>query len=344
MKKKYLAISIILGFGVFIGIAILTNLFSSADLPTQISGALLEAVVTALITYFLLTGQTSQEEVKERNVRVFEEKSEKFNIFIDKLWDIWEDRVVTLEELNELIKIVSKDIVLYSKPETVDKILSCLLIIADAANPNNSTKDPEATKRIQKNIFDIINELAKEIGLGGEINKKIENQLDQLENKVLPYLIEKDLKKSFICSFKETINQLGDDLDITDIRYENKYLWCQLKKSNVYIRIGRLERQTDTEPCFIAVYVEFYGNRNFEKYREASRGWKKDYLKGMFENIPTDEMINFENTELIKENFSSFITENNRENKLAMKVIQLYRNWNIDGKNLDKIIEECIQK
>jgi len=41
MRKKFVAISVVIGFVVFIGIAIVTNLFSSGDLPVQIAGALL---------------------------------------------------------------------------------------------------------------------------------------------------------------------------------------------------------------------------------------------------------------------------------------------------------------
>ena len=64
----------------------------------------------------------------------------------------------------------------------------------------------------------------------------------------------------------------------------------------------------------------------------------------MFENIPADLKINFSNLEYNEKNYHKIISENNPENKLATKVIQLYRNWNIDGKSIDKIIEECIKK
>jgi len=136
----------------------------------EINNSSIGAILTAIITVLLLSQQSSTEEIKEKNVKVFEEKSGKFNLFIEKLWEIWDDRVVSLEELNEIIKMVSKDIVLYTKPETVDIILLKLITIAEQATPDKSSiKDTEATKIIQQNIFDIINELAKEIGLGGEL-------------------------------------------------------------------------------------------------------------------------------------------------------------------------------
>ncbi|MDR2027178.1 MAG: hypothetical protein LBQ01_06440 [Prevotellaceae bacterium] len=181
-RKIIAIICIIIGFVVFIGIALYTKLFSSTELPVQISGALLEAAVTAVLTYVLLSGQTSQEELKERNVKVFEAKSVKFNDFINQLWKVWEDRSIDLDELNELTKSVSQNIVPYTRPQTVEIILSRLIEIAKRANPyQTDSSDKEVTELIQRNIFDIINELSKEIGLGGAINEAIRQRLNELD-------------------------------------------------------------------------------------------------------------------------------------------------------------------
>ena len=104
MKKSIIPISVILGFIMFIGIAITTNLFKGNDLPVQISGALLEAVVTALITYFLLTGQTTQEEVKERQVKIFEKKQEVYHNFLEELKRIIQDGEITISKKRTIIK------------------------------------------------------------------------------------------------------------------------------------------------------------------------------------------------------------------------------------------------
>jgi len=169
-RKLYIGLGIL--FTISISIFIFNGIYQGSipKIVEEINNSSIGAILTAIITVLLLSQQSSSEEVKERNVRVFEEKSERFNTFINKLWEIWDDRIVSLEELNELIKLVSKDIVLYTKPETVDIILLKLITIAEQATPDKSSiKDTEATKIIQQNIFDIINELAKEIGLGGEL-------------------------------------------------------------------------------------------------------------------------------------------------------------------------------
>ena len=278
------------------------------------------------------------EEIKEKNVKVFEEKSGKFNLFIEKLWEIWDDRVVSLEELNEIIKMVSKDIVLYTKPETVDIILLKLITIAEQATPDKSSiKDTEATKIIQQNIFDIINELAKEIGLGGELRPEIRSKLNTLENKVVPFLIQKDFKKKYIENFKQTIEQ-NEDVDFTSIEYKNKFLWCRVKDSNVYFRVGPLERE-QTQNIQFAFYVEFWGNRNFQKYRDASKGFRKDFLSGSNWWMSGNDFINFNNYEQVEK--MHYELNESAENKIAQKVIELYRNWRLQGKNIEEIIEEC---
>jgi len=304
----------------------------------EINNSSIGAILTAIITVLLLSQQSSTEEIKEKNVKVFEEKSGKFNLFIEKLWEIWDDRVVSLEELNEIIKMVSKDIVLYTKPETVDIILSKLITIAEQATPDKSSiKDTEATKIIQQNIFDIINELAKEIGLGGELRPEIRSKLNTLENKVVPFLIQKDFKKKYIENFKQTIEQ-NEDVDFTSIEYKNKFLWCRVKDSNVYFRVGPLERE-QTQNIQFAFYVEFWGNRNFQKYRDASKGFRKDFLSGSNWWMSGNDFINFNNYEQVEK--MHYELNESAENKIAQKVIELYRNWRLQGKNIEEIIEEC---
>lgn len=135
MKKNIAAISIVLGFIVFISIALITRLFNSSDLPTQISGALLEAVVTAIITYFLLTGQTSQEKEREKDVRIFEEKVKVYSEFSQKLWGmITDDNEVSTVELIELRKLCFSKLVFYLNDSQIQSIAQEIKGIKTDAN------------------------------------------------------------------------------------------------------------------------------------------------------------------------------------------------------------------
>jgi uncharacterized membrane protein len=95
-----IAIICLLGFCV---VAVVFKVINLADIPISFIGAALGAVITGVITVVLLHGQSRAEEIKERNVKVFEKKSEIFQKYIDTIWRIWEDHNVSVEEYQYLI-------------------------------------------------------------------------------------------------------------------------------------------------------------------------------------------------------------------------------------------------
>ena len=321
MNKKFLAISLVIGFIVFIAIAIITNLFNSSDLPIQITGALLEAVVTALITYFLLTGQTSQEEVKERNVKVFEKKSEVFNDFIEQLWTVWEDRSISLEELNRLIKIVAKNIIPYAKPETSKTILRELNKIADQINFGKSDNaDETTTKQIQSSVFSIINAIANEIGLGGKIDECVKKELVVLENRVLPVLN----KNNFVKQISELISEKTKG-KLSNFQFLDSVLWWQIDKTNIWLAVGLKGK---------VPYITFWStNRKIEKYKCEQKKFK-EWLLGSEE---------FGLIDLQKINNGALIS-NDLIQQLCDLIIKFYEeNEVVEGKTIRQIIEECVE-
>ena len=70
MNKTVIGILIL--FVAFLFILLLSNIFKIVDLPSGVMGALLGSIVTIMITGLLLKGQAVSDELKERNVKVFE--------------------------------------------------------------------------------------------------------------------------------------------------------------------------------------------------------------------------------------------------------------------------------
>ncbi|MBW3519958.1 hypothetical protein [Flavobacterium sp. NKUCC04_CG] len=68
----------------FIGSAVFFEIFELGTLPTQVFGALLGVVITAIITVLLLQGQTKSEEKREIHLLVFEKKQEVYFDFLNK--------------------------------------------------------------------------------------------------------------------------------------------------------------------------------------------------------------------------------------------------------------------
>jgi hypothetical protein len=163
---------------IFCLVATLSQIISVEELPINFIAAFLEAVVTAVITVVLLSGQSAVEEVKERNVKVFEKKSEIFQNYIDIVWKIWEDENVSKDEYLELTTVYYKTLMIYLKKESLAIIGECLVTIGDYVG-ENSENNPLILRDC---IFKIINTLSEELSLGGQIDVAIYDKLEKKMN------------------------------------------------------------------------------------------------------------------------------------------------------------------
>ena len=174
-----IAVSCILAFFVFAGI---TGAIYVAQIPASFLGAAAGAAITAVVTLLLLQGQTRAEELKERNVAVFTDKSRIFKEFIKELWKTWEDHQVTSEEYWKLTSMFYQELMLYLHEKSQIVIGNALLEIGrdclDIDIDANEKANKELKKKLRDNIVTIIDELIDELSLGGKINKKLFEQLD----------------------------------------------------------------------------------------------------------------------------------------------------------------------
>ena len=75
------------------------NLIYQNELPKiveNINNSAIGAIFTAIITVFLLQGQTATEEERDKNLSVFEKKQEVFHNFLEKLKEIVQDGKITI--------------------------------------------------------------------------------------------------------------------------------------------------------------------------------------------------------------------------------------------------------
>jgi hypothetical protein len=156
-------------------VATVSQIISVEELPINFIAAFLEAVVTAVITVVLLSGQSAAEEVKERNVKVFEKKSEIFQSYIDTVWKIWEDSNVSKEEYLEITTVYYKTLMIYLKKDSLTLIGESLVKMGDYID----SESIDNHLILRDCIFTIINTLSKELSLGGEIDVNIYEQLEK---------------------------------------------------------------------------------------------------------------------------------------------------------------------
>lgn len=181
MKKKILLPIIIslIALGLFFSLTIISRIFKGADLPIQVTGAFLGAIVTAFITMILLHGQSGAEEVKERNVKVFEKKVENFIAFIELLWDKWEDFKIEPDEFSEIKKTFYSKIYIYMQKKNLEQIKKCFQKISSEEVIGKDLNEEER-KEATKNIFEIISILKSEIGLEKDYDIEILSELDSI--------------------------------------------------------------------------------------------------------------------------------------------------------------------
>jgi hypothetical protein len=189
----------------FCTISVIFNVFSIGELPSSFIGAALGALISAVATSFLVKGQSEADELKERNVKVFEKKSEIFQDYINKLWIIWSDHKITSEEYEELVKMYYSGLLMYlSHKDSVEKINKSLVEIGDFLDEETFG---ERYNLLRESIISIINSLSAEIGLGGKIEPGAVNDLDK---NIFPSLFKRELIKAFNKAFDTNIGVLKE--------------------------------------------------------------------------------------------------------------------------------------
>ena len=131
----------------FVGVATASGAWPGSDASAQILSALAGAVVAAIITLFLLLGQTSSEEKKERNTKVFEEKLRIYQDFLHCLYEVIKDGEVTEEEAIRL-QFQTSFITMHTDSEHIKEIAKQVQnIVSDLQNkegdPDNATNNAE---------------------------------------------------------------------------------------------------------------------------------------------------------------------------------------------------------
>lgn len=144
MGKQNWVIGLLLCVILFV-LAIFTfNIFELNDVFKRLVGSLMGVVITAVITVFLLRGQTANAEKRDKNMKVFEKKLAIHQGFLKTLRDIVDDNVIEEGEVKELIFQTSYVAMHASKDEYVDAIIDGvaeLKKITDRADDENYHRD-----------------------------------------------------------------------------------------------------------------------------------------------------------------------------------------------------------
>lgn len=272
----------------------------------------------------LMQAQSETDEIKEYNLKVFEEKTKRYNKFINELWNAWDDREITMEELKTLLSLVSKDILLFTKRETSTVILERLNRLAELSMNKEILAD-EKRKEMQCCVFDIINALAKEMNLGGEINIGDRNIINLLESKIEYHTERERYKALFLEKFTEKFSEFNCKL-FEKPKYEtinnSEFISVFILKAEVALIVGPVVNEKNP---ILGFYVEPYGAaKEYNQYRLGQKSWKRRYLNDVTWLAPSGfKLIDFDNPETLKELITEF-KENEEDNQAYRLAVLAY--------------------
>lgn len=157
----------------FIASAVIFKIFELEILPSQFYGALIGVVITAIITVFLLQGQTANEEEREKSIKVFEKKQEVYHAFLEELKRIIQDGEITIvskDKSASLDKSVDelKDLIfqlgylqMHTAEKTINDVLDGVAKIIQLMNDFNSAKEDDKQKELPNYYSSLSEELFK---------------------------------------------------------------------------------------------------------------------------------------------------------------------------------------
>jgi hypothetical protein len=257
LSKKQWIFGIIVFASVFIASAVIFNIFEIDILPSQFFGALIGVVITAIITVLLLQGQTSNEEQKEKNMKIFEKKQEVYHNFLAELKKIIQDNKISIHSINEEEDYNSvdelKDLIfqlgllkLHTKEENVKKVFESVgkiiqMFDSDDYKPKKENKDDKNSELdkmtkyyndLNTHLFSIINVLKKDLyDISEEKDEKVESSEKStikyeaiskiFESSVDSYVKEVE-SNEFLSSFVEQVFKVLKQNNVENFEIERK--------------------------------------------------------------------------------------------------------------------------
>lgn len=98
------------------------QIFDGNQLIIQLSAVFLSLAFTAIVTYTLLSHQFGSEEVKDKNVKIHENKVKAYSNFLKTLWCALDDGIITREEIKKTRSKLFEQVFFYLDNKGLDCI------------------------------------------------------------------------------------------------------------------------------------------------------------------------------------------------------------------------------
>lgn len=106
----------------FLFSSVIFEIWEFKYVPIELFGALAGVVVTAVVTLFLLQGQSNQEMRRETFVKIFEQKIHVYSEFTEKMWNMVHNEEVNKEKLLDLRSVCFDKLVFYLNNDQIKEL------------------------------------------------------------------------------------------------------------------------------------------------------------------------------------------------------------------------------
>ena len=211
IKENLFLILCICLLALFVILAAVSGSWPGKDISAQFLSAMSGALVAAIITLFLLKGQTAVEADRQKDSKVFEEKLRIYKVFLHKLCDVVKDQKITPEEEIELQFQVSY-IDMHTSSESIKNISVQVKDIIERIKNNDNNK-----KLMLEELFKIADSFNKEL-YGDKIikDKDADNKEDSRRDTIANFeiLVYSDMNKyEKMRELKDRFKELKNKID-----------------------------------------------------------------------------------------------------------------------------------
>lgn len=122
ISKSFWFVGLIFLILLFLFSAVIFEIWEFKIVPIELFGALTGVVVTAVVTLFLLQGQSNQEMRRETFVKIFEQKIHVYSEFTEKMWNMVHNDEVNKEKLLDLRSVCFDKLVFYLNNDQIKEL------------------------------------------------------------------------------------------------------------------------------------------------------------------------------------------------------------------------------
>lgn len=216
---------VVLLIAVVFAVASCFGIYRGAEIPGRIVAAFTSVAVTGVITWILLKGQRSEDERKDKNINIFQEKLKVYAEFNRELWKITDK--VSLAELRDRIV---KELVLmlpYDKMDSLEKYISELYENIEKEEYLNKFKS-NITQILKDDITSDILQNEKRRQQNKNLDKGNANRILQLVNAFNLEKTQADIDDSKVETENHDMAVAFRDTEIQDIwqKYNDGEIQC----------------------------------------------------------------------------------------------------------------------